>query len=160
MLENNGGPAFPQHPEAEHNTDPGMTLRDYFAGQALTGFASPTGINGEWAAKRAYQYADKMLKQRENAPYDVIADDPNPGKVTLEVMIGDRVYEFIEHPAVRLRELTEHALERTGHKGESHDDWKWCDKVHGNALDLDLQMRCFNGKRLFLIQSNMMFELH
>ena len=64
-----GGPAFPiasvgcgQHP--------GMTLRDWFAGQAMIGLCS--GINSgsdAWlincAADLAYQIADAMLEARK-----------------------------------------------------------------------------------------------
>jgi len=57
----------------------GMTLRDYFAAQALNRFARPThpkhdpchqlGINARecvaWDARVAYAYADAMLAERE-----------------------------------------------------------------------------------------------
>lgn len=47
----------------------GMTLRDYFAAQALNGLiAHLVGLKGKDVkdyAKRSYQYADAMLKQRE-----------------------------------------------------------------------------------------------
>jgi hypothetical protein len=45
-----------------------MTLRDYFAGQALAGvFArnSPTSLNEETFAAKAYAFADAMLRERE-----------------------------------------------------------------------------------------------
>lgn len=57
-------------------TYPGMSLRDYFAGQALTGFlAAPADKNGmavgqrarefpEIAAEWAYSQADAMLAER------------------------------------------------------------------------------------------------
>lgn len=43
------------------------TLRDWFAGQALTGldledYGSPQGV-----AKKAFQLADSMMKEREKA---------------------------------------------------------------------------------------------
>jgi hypothetical protein len=59
MSTNTGGPAFPQ----PNNPARGMTLRDWFAGQAmpeLIGFGSP-----ENGAKVAYEWADAMLKARE-----------------------------------------------------------------------------------------------
>lgn len=73
----NGGPAFPcedhYNPRGEfHQT--GMTLLDWFAGQALTGilaggFASTIphdDINGGGdAAFFAYQYADAMIAARK-----------------------------------------------------------------------------------------------
>jgi hypothetical protein len=56
-------PAFPQSQEIWG----GMTLRDYFAGQALAGLTGNTGRN-LWAsedhAKTAFKYADAMLKAR------------------------------------------------------------------------------------------------
>jgi len=60
---NNGGAAFPR-PKYE----PGMSLRDYFAGQALAGIASISAdgfsLSEHDAASWAYQYADAMLKVR------------------------------------------------------------------------------------------------
>ena len=43
----------------------GMTLRDYFAGQALMGMLARTVYNRNSMAKFSYQYADAMLKERE-----------------------------------------------------------------------------------------------
>jgi hypothetical protein len=46
----------------------GMTLRDYFAGQALAGFAAHGGVwvaDREVIARQAYKFADAMLKIRE-----------------------------------------------------------------------------------------------
>ena len=43
----------------------GMSLRDYFAGQALTSLAALYEVNGNFAlAERAYQMADSMLAAR------------------------------------------------------------------------------------------------
>ena len=60
----NDEPAFPRDERyMGHN---GMTLRDYFAGQALPGLVDPTS-RIDWypeACKRAYAYADAMLKAR------------------------------------------------------------------------------------------------
>ena len=69
-----GGPAFPHlglYPGADGNMHPhptqhgGMTLRDWFAGRALSDL-----VGREWtaetAAKHAYQLADAMLAEREN----------------------------------------------------------------------------------------------
>ena len=73
---NDGGPAFPHF-----KTDPysskvelcpqgGMTLRDYFAGQALAGaLADPTcDISPVELAKIAYREADAMIAEREAKP--------------------------------------------------------------------------------------------
>jgi hypothetical protein len=48
----------------------GMTLRDYFAGQALTGIiANPNAKQGNlgWHVGEAYRYADEMLMRRQGA---------------------------------------------------------------------------------------------
>jgi hypothetical protein len=51
----------------------GMTLRDYFAGQVLAGFASQYGFvsteTREALAIRCYQVADAMLIQRSKGAY-------------------------------------------------------------------------------------------
>lgn len=60
-----GGPAFPTNPKDNY---PGMSLRDYFAGQAIAG---TLGTQDGWAmapqgqAKWAYEIADAMLKERD-----------------------------------------------------------------------------------------------
>tara|TARA_R100001198_G_scaffold91810_1_gene70417 strand:- start:1910 stop:2146 length:237 start_codon:yes stop_codon:yes gene_type:complete len=61
-----GGPAFPY---PVHN-DEGMSLRDYFAGQAIAGAAlDPDGkrldVTSYLCAYNAYQVADLMLAQRD-----------------------------------------------------------------------------------------------
>lgn len=67
---NDGGPAFPMqysHGPEQIGTEPGMTLRDYFAGQALAGYlaAGLTKDPKPWdAAKVAYGYADAMIAER------------------------------------------------------------------------------------------------
>ncbi len=67
---NDGGPAFPSDYIPGTATTPGMTLRDYFAGQALAGIVlSPLGQGGratyDSTARDAYNYADAMLAARE-----------------------------------------------------------------------------------------------
>ena len=47
--------------------DPGMSLRDWFAGQALAGFsANPQWLDDSWAetAEAAYEQADAMIRAR------------------------------------------------------------------------------------------------
>ena len=65
---NNGGPAFPWAYVGEK----GMTLRDWFAGQALAGICaplyddeSPTIWKHREFAKGAYMFADAMLAARK-----------------------------------------------------------------------------------------------
>ena len=65
---NGGGPAFPDNnPEHPSDQRSGMTMRDYFAGQALAGImARGTGTSNalEWAPEEAYAVADAMLSAR------------------------------------------------------------------------------------------------
>lgn len=79
-----GGPAFPYivrgaHGDLLHPAEPGMTLRDWFAGQALAGLLAsgaderggllPEGANedddrvAQWSVS-SYLYADAMLAER------------------------------------------------------------------------------------------------
>jgi hypothetical protein len=72
---NDGGPAFPMTGEGCHNplySQPGMTLRDYFAGQALAGLCVPGLEDGQitdWEfdkiAPVAWKAADAMLAARK-----------------------------------------------------------------------------------------------
>ena len=73
MTEHNGGPAFPT---GEPHVEPGMyyqgpppsqgmTLRDYFAGQALAGLAVETVRDSKITiAGACYTMADYMLAER------------------------------------------------------------------------------------------------
>ena len=67
----NGGPAFPvtdsRHPngQIEYGSN-GMTLRDWFAGQALTGLLADSNASSKSLyVKDAYDLADAMLVVRE-----------------------------------------------------------------------------------------------
>jgi hypothetical protein len=65
MSINDGGPAFPTR---YHEDMHGMTLRDWFAGQALAGMlANPDSWTGDRGVT-AYRYADAMLRAREVKP--------------------------------------------------------------------------------------------
>lgn len=65
-----GGPAFPQSDLSGYGMGPsgtnngGMSLRDWFAGQALAAMMGGAQ-NPEQAALFAYQAADEMMKERE-----------------------------------------------------------------------------------------------
>lgn len=64
----NGGSAFPMH-NAIGASAPGMSLRDWFAGQALTGLCA-NSIPGDHhrpkaRVSEAYALADAMLSERE-----------------------------------------------------------------------------------------------
>ena len=58
-----GGPAFPTHMDASY----GMTLRDYFAGQALAGMLANPNRSGLFSnyVDLSFIYADAMLKERD-----------------------------------------------------------------------------------------------
>jgi hypothetical protein len=68
-----GGTAFPL-PDRTYDY-PGMTLRDYFAGQALTAVISvcqhDTRVEGETTreafARKSFEVADAMIKARDAA---------------------------------------------------------------------------------------------
>lgn len=73
MSGDDGGPAFPQA-ETRSTSDHGMTLRDYFAGQALAGLVQRMnadavrkyrdGTHDGREAYIAYVIADAMLAER------------------------------------------------------------------------------------------------
>ena len=69
-----GGPAFPCLGNVGHNSDwvsdDGMSLRDWFAGQALAGILSNPNIENAYFkidAGLAYDAADAMLAARSEA---------------------------------------------------------------------------------------------
>lgn len=77
---NNGGPAFPSPGYSDDGERRGMSLRDWFAGQAMAGICGGTneaafaikhvaakhGLNAtDIIAKSAYEHADAMLAERE-----------------------------------------------------------------------------------------------
>jgi hypothetical protein len=67
-----GGPAFPTEPRSSVHGKKydGMTLRDWFAGQALAGLLAQGGsATWERDAENAYQAADAMIAARET-PHD------------------------------------------------------------------------------------------
>ena len=74
MSDNDGGPAFPKPRDPYPNCDgepypsraTGMTLRDYFAGQALVGFIAKYGssVGLHETAGMSYDYANAMLELR------------------------------------------------------------------------------------------------
>jgi hypothetical protein len=70
---NDGGAAFPSINEHTHPTtiNNGMTLRDYFAGQALAAvLVSPNYREASTndVVERAYWFADAMLVERMEEP--------------------------------------------------------------------------------------------
>ena len=64
MNKETGGQAFPHENHLSHR---GMTLRDYFAAQAMQGFLTTVkvGCPDDLIAMDAYNLADAMLKARE-----------------------------------------------------------------------------------------------
>jgi hypothetical protein len=65
---NDGGPAFPF--QDGYGRVSGMTLRDWFASQALVGLIADPSRDGSTddRARYAYAYADAMLRAREVKP--------------------------------------------------------------------------------------------
>jgi hypothetical protein len=70
MTKNNGGPAFPTVAGQTVYSN-GMSLRDWFAGQALAGICAYSGegsklidTNPKAIAKTAYIWADAMIAAR------------------------------------------------------------------------------------------------
>lgn len=65
---NTGGPAFPHNEKnddgSHHWTCPGMTLRDWFAGQAIGAALLRSNNPVHMDASDAYIVADAMLKAR------------------------------------------------------------------------------------------------
>lgn len=67
-----GGPAFPVRNETERACC-GLSLRDWFAGQALAGMHGSLVNSSEWPdanaanfmAKKAYESADAMIAERK-----------------------------------------------------------------------------------------------
>lgn len=71
-VKNDGGPAFPGSvtitSDGFSRIVPfgGMTFRDWFAGQGLSGLlADPHVIDRQNAARAAYEFADALLAERE-----------------------------------------------------------------------------------------------
>ena len=65
MRKETGGPAFPE--SCGDQIIPGMTLRDWYAGQALEGFCQDPASDDatvEEIAHAAYRIADAMLAER------------------------------------------------------------------------------------------------
>ena len=66
-----GDPAYPRQTDIYSNGADGMSLRDYFAGQALAGFCnnfSNGSVDVSWleqyGASNAYKVADAMIAAR------------------------------------------------------------------------------------------------
>lgn len=70
MIKKDGGPAFPCDVKGgiECGYKPGMTLRDYFAGQSLAGMSlwnfTQSEVDRKIMAHRCYQMADAMIAER------------------------------------------------------------------------------------------------
>lgn len=74
MTNKNGGPAFPVAGSERNYPIEGMTLRDYFAAKALSGWLASypescthpiVAGNADEVAKHSYMIADAMLRSRE-----------------------------------------------------------------------------------------------
>ena len=70
---NDGGQAFPCLTPNDNNINyadyvPGMTLRDYFAGQIIGSLISVYADDMKTIARHAYKQADAMIEERERIP--------------------------------------------------------------------------------------------
>jgi len=71
MYEDNSAPAFPCNSPDGLETYKGMSLRDYFAGQALIGYISDPSVrirdnaDSGYIAEICYMLADAMLAKRD-----------------------------------------------------------------------------------------------
>lgn len=61
----NNPPAFPITPDLSGDYCPGMTLRDYFAGQVIAGSFNLSQEHTKYISERAYEIADALLAERE-----------------------------------------------------------------------------------------------
>lgn len=98
--EHHGGPAFPSSDPGRANpyssgsmTYFGMSLRDYFAGQALAS-ALAVGHTAKEAAERAYTIADAMLSERQ--PKAVAVEPPPAAKCRHERRVHDAYRQVIK----------------------------------------------------------------
>ena len=64
-MKDTGGPAFPVKTAMFDCTQPGMTLRDYFAAKAMQALITRISMSGGDQARKAYEIADAMLKARQ-----------------------------------------------------------------------------------------------
>jgi hypothetical protein len=66
-MKDTGGPAFPHEMGSKEFERAGMSLRDWFAGQACCGLAQHCGMAAEdYIARESYCIADAMIAQRSN----------------------------------------------------------------------------------------------
>ncbi len=84
MTKNDGGPAFPQKtvPSEEISRFPGMSLRDWFAGQVLAGFVHDKHEidTYEKVAIKSYRAADAMLAERSKREEPSLAQQTTPAR--------------------------------------------------------------------------------
>lgn len=73
MSQRDGGPAFPSFDRGDSSDFEGMTLRDYFAGQALAGLTG--NQSPDRYAEDAYCIADAMLAARVAQPKEEKNDE-------------------------------------------------------------------------------------
>jgi hypothetical protein len=71
LIDKTGGPAFPS--VHAYHAYVGMTLRDWFAGQALAGLVGKIGSEKEWSLVGEYCYnaADKLIATRDKSKGDI-----------------------------------------------------------------------------------------
>jgi hypothetical protein len=71
MQKDDGGPAFPSDSvNKQFPTNEGMSLRDWFAGQALAGIAANESYSEKQTAEFCFQIADLMIEVRKKDAKD------------------------------------------------------------------------------------------
>lgn len=112
-----GGPASPQINETS-----GMTLREYFAGQALAGLLADPTVRGEGLQKKvarlSFEIADAMLAARPAPEPNTLRAENERLREALKAMLEnygpDRTLEWLEYPAAHPITLARAALKEGG----------------------------------------------
>ena len=81
-----------------------ITLRDYFAGQALFGLMAMYPLSDVQVAKRAFEYADAMMKERAtHNTHKVPPRDSKPNKVYSVVDTPENAVQPVFHIGDKIR---------------------------------------------------------
>lgn len=96
MKHDNGGPAFPR-PDGQLTTGtPGMSLRDWFAGQAIQGLlaSGPHDCTYDELSIEAFDVAEKMIENKQKMKTEDRAEQIN--QVRLALFTTTRLLESMQ----------------------------------------------------------------